>query len=466
MQKIVIEPISRIEGEGKITIFVGSDGEVVKARFQMMEFRAFEEFVKGRMIWEMPLITSKICGICPIPQHLAAVKAAEAALGVKGIPDVALLLRKLLLAGGAIQDHALHFLYLAFPDFVFGSDTPPEKRSITGLLEKHPQLVKKAIFLRKCGVRMAEMIGGDSIYPVTAIPGGMTMPLTKDNIQEITALYRKGLDAAQECAELALKVVNSKMKNRFPQNSPSTKFMTLISKNNGFAHYQGDVRVIDEKGNALETFRASDYASFIDEDIERDSWAKFPFLRRSGRHEGVYRVGPLARLNAIEQIETPMAGKWLKQFKAFGDGLPVKDIIYYHLARTIELVYEFEQSLQILEDAGLTDRETRIPVSRQAGEGVGIVEAPRGTLIHHYKCGSRGEVTHANLIVPTTHNNAALQAAVTAVAKKVIKNGAINDAGRQQVEMAVRAYDPCLSCATHSWNASRRLPVEVVREEV
>lgn len=465
MQKIVIEPISRIEGEGKVTVFVGADGEVVKARFQMMEFRAFEEFVKGRMIWEMPLVTNKLCGICPIPQHLAAVKAVEAALGVKEIPDVALLLRKLLLAGGAIQDHALHFLYLAFPDFVFGSDTPPEKRSITGLLEKHPQLVKKAIFLRKCGVRMAEMIGGDSIYPVTAIPGGMTMPFNMENIHEITDIYKKGLGVAQECAELALKVVNSKVKKRFPQNSPPTKFMTLISKNNSLAHYQGDVRVIDEKGNALETFRSSDYASFIEEDVERDSWGKVPFLRKYGRHEGVYRVGPLARLNAIEQIETPKAGKWLKQFNALGDGRLVRDIIYYHLARTIELVYEFEQSLQMLEDTGLTDRETRIPVSRQAGEGVGIVEAPRGTLIHHYKCGSRGEVTHANFIVPTTHNNAALQEAVTAAAKQVINNGTINEAGRQQIEMAVRAYDPCLSCATHSWNASHRLPIEIIREE-
>lgn len=173
-KKIVIDPISRIEGEGKVSIFIGTDGEVVKARFQMMEFRAFEEFVKGRMIWDMPVITSKICGICPIPHHLAAVKAVEAVLGVNELPPAALLLRKLLLAGGAIQDHALHFLYLAFPDFVFGPETPPEKRSVAGLLEKHGALVKKAVFLRKCGVQLAEMISSHSIYPVTAIPGGMS----------------------------------------------------------------------------------------------------------------------------------------------------------------------------------------------------------------------------------------------------------------------------------------------------
>ena len=464
MRKIVIEPVSRIEGEGKVTVFVGADGGVVKARFQMMEFRAFEEFVKGRMIWEMPLITSKICGICPVPHHLAAVKAAEAALGVKEIPATALLLRKLLLAGAAIQDHALHFLYLAFPDFIFGPDIPPEKRSVAGLLEKHPQLVNKAIFLRKCGVRMAEMIGGNSIYPVTAIPGGMTRAFNSDDAREITAMYRQGLAIAEECAELAWKVVSSKVKDRFPRDTPPVKFMALVSGDNSLAHYDGQVRVIDEKGNPLETFRASDYATFIEEDVERDSWGKFPFLRKLGRHEGVYRVGPLARLNTIQRIGTEKADTWLERFQSLGGGRPIHDIIYYHLARCIELVYEFELSLQLLEAPAVTGRETRIPVARKAGEGVGMVEAPRGTLIHHYWSGPRGEVTRANLIVPTTHNNAALQQSVTAAARRAVTNGTLNEAGRQRIEMAVRAYDPCLSCATHSWDASHRLTVEIIRK--
>jgi coenzyme F420-reducing hydrogenase alpha subunit len=463
MRKIVIEPVSRIEGEGKIIVFVGADGKVVKAHFQMMEFRAFEEFVKGRMIWEMPLITSKICGICPVPHHLAAVKAAEAALGVKEIPPTALLLRKLLLAGGSIQDHALHFLYLAFPDFIFGSDSPPEKRSVAGLLEKHPKLVNKAIFLRKCGVRMAEMVGGDSIYPVTAIPGGMAKPFNRDDVREIKAMYRQGIDLAQECAELAWKVVNSKVQNRFPQDTLPVKFMALVSDDNSLSHYDGQVRVIDEKGNPLETFRASDYATFIEEDVERDSWSKVPFLRKLGRHEGVYRVGPLARLNAISRINSERAGRWLERFQSIGGGQPVHDIIYYHLARCIELIYEFEQSLQLLEDKAVTGRKTRIAVSRKAGEGVGVVEAPRGTLIHHYECNDRGEVTRANLIVPTTHNNAALQQSVTATAARVVTNGTLNEEGRQQIEMAVRAYDPCLSCATHSWDANHRLKIKIIR---
>ncbi len=463
MQKIVIEPISRIEGEGKVTIFVGANNEVIKARFQMLEFRAFEEFVKGRMIWEMPLITSKICGICPVPHQLAAVKAAEAALGVKEIPPTALLLRKLILAGGAIQDHALHFLYLAFPDFIFGAETPPEKRSVTGLLEKHPDLAKKAIFLRKSGVRMVEMIGGNSIYPVTAVPGGMTKSLAQDDVREIEKIYRQGLAMAEECAELAWKVVTSQVKDRFPQNTPTTKFLSLVSKDNELAHYDGQLRITDEKGNPLETFPASDYTTFIEEDVERDSWAKFPFLRRLGRHDGVYRVGPLARLNTINWIRTEKAGAWLEKFKTLGGGQPVHEIIYYHLARCIELLYEYEMSLKLLKDETVTGQETRIPVARREGEGVGIVEAPRGTLIHHYWCGQRGEVTRSNMIVPTTHNNAALNQAVTSAAKQFVNDGELDEAGRQQIEMAVRTYDPCLSCATHSWDADRRLKIEILR---
>lgn len=465
MQKLVIEPISRIEGEGKVTVFVGADNEVVKARFQMLEFRAFEEFVKGRMIWEMPLITSKICGICPVPHHLAAVKAAEAALGVKEIPKTALLLRELLLGGGAIQDHSLHFLYLAFPDFIFGADTAPAKRSVTGLLEKHPGLAKKAIFLRKCGVRMAEMIGGHSIYPVTAVPGGMSKPLSKDDVLEIKKMYKQGLAIAEECTDLAWKVVNSKVKERYPLDKPATKYLALISSDNCLTHYDGQVRITDGKGNPLETFHASDYETFIEEDVERDSWSKFPFLRKLGRHDGLYRVGPLARLNTVNRISTEKAGLWLERFQSLGEGQPVHDIIYYHLARCIEIIFEFEMSLKLLENDATVGQKTRIPVSRREGEGVGIVEAPRGTLIHHYWCGQRGEVTRANFIVPTTHNNAALNQTVTAAAKHAVVNGILDENGRQRIEMAVRTYDPCLSCATHSWDADHRLPIEIIQIE-
>jgi F420-non-reducing hydrogenase large subunit len=215
----------------------------------------------------------------------------------------------------------------------------------------------------------------------------------------------------------------------------------------------------------LETFRASDYATFIEEGIERDSWGKFPYLSKLGRHDGMYRVGPLARLNIVEKIGLPKADQWLHRFKSLGKAQPVHDIIFYHLARCIELVYEFEQSLCYFKHPALSATKTRIPVTRRAGQGVGIVEAPRGTLIHHYSCGSRGEVVQANLIVPTTHNNSSLQQSVTAAAKQVVKDGILDETGRQCIEMAVRAYDPCLSCATHSWDADHRLKIEIQRYE-
>ncbi len=463
MKKIVIEPVSRVEGEGRVLVFVDNDGELVKARFQMMEFRAFEEFVKGRMIWDMPVITSKICGICPIPQHLASVKAAEAALGVEEIPETALLLRKMLLAGGEIQDHALHFLYLAFPDFVFGAETAPEKRSITGLLETHPDLVEKGIFLRKCGVKVAELVSANSIYPVTSIPGGMSRSIRKSDISSLEKMIEEGLVFAEECVILAWEVVNSKVKDKYPRDIGPTKFMSLLSDDGCVDHYDGKVVVLDEKGNQVERFRSEDYPTFIDEDVERDTWGKFPYLRKYGRKDGMYRVGPLARLNAAGSIHGQKSEEWFNKFKGLAGGNAVQDMVYYHFARCIELLSEFELVLELLRNEKIASDEVRVVVNRCEGEGVGIVEAPRGTLIHHYGCNKRGEVVKANFLVPTTHNNEALNQAVTATAKMTIKNGELDEGAKQQIEMAVRAYDPCLSCATHSWGADKRIKIDIIR---
>lgn len=276
-------------------------------------------------------------------------------------------------------------------------------------------------------------------------------------------MLAKGLEIAEECAELAWKIVQSGVKNKFPTDLAPTKFMAMVDDNKGLTHYDGKVMVIDEKGNPLETFRASDYATFIEEDVERDTWGKFPYLRKYGRHQGMYRVGPLARLNAVDHLHTEKGNGWLKKFKSIGDGQAVQDIVFYHLARCIELVYEFEAAMIIMEDKNVLSTDTRIPVKRDEGEGTGIVEAPRGTLFHHYKCNKRGEVTSADLIVPTTHNNEALNLAVTASARQVVQDGEIDEGGKQQIEMTVRAYDPCLSCATHSWGDTDRLNIEILK---
>jgi NAD-reducing hydrogenase large subunit len=461
MSKQTIHPISRIEGDGKVTLYLDEQGRIERARFQVLEFRGFEEFVKGRLLWEMPLITSKICGICPIPHHLAAVKAAESALVVGQLPDTALKLRKLLLDGGSIQDHALHFLYLAFPDFVFNATTPEEKRGLVGLLEQYPKLTKRAIFLRRAGVSLAEAIGGHAIYPVTPIPGGMSRPLAAGEVKPLQAMLQQALGYAEEVITQAWKVSSS-----LPEKLPTTlvsAFMALTGPESGVAHYDGQVRVMDEEGRTVHRFRAADYEEFIEEEVERDSWSKFPFLRKLGPRDGIYRVGPLARCNMTQHFSTPLADTWLAQFKTLGQGQPLQSIFYYHVCRCIELVHHIESALNLLADPAITDSEVRIPVQRRAGDGVGVVEAPRGTLIHHYRCRDNGEVEFANMIVPTTHNNRALNATVEEVAQRLVKDGQLSPGARQKLEMAVRTYDPCLSCATHAHGSDQELAVEFVQ---
>ena len=460
MSRITINPISRIEGDGKVTIHLDEQGRVEKARMQILEFRGFEEFVKGRLLWEMPLITSKICGICPIPHHLAAVKAAEAALGVTELPPTAVMLRRLLLDAGSIQDHTLHFLYLAFPDFVYNAATPPEKRGIVGLMADYPDLVQRAIFLRKCGVTLAEKIGAHSIYPVTAIPGGMSRPLDRNEVPQLTEMMTKALAYAEDLVRQAWKI-SSKLPEKMP-SAQRTHFMALVSPEGNAAHYDGAVKVVDQQRRALWAFRPSDYEEYIEEECERDSWSKFPFLKKLGSHEGVYRVGPLARCNIANHLHTPVADQWLQQLKATSAGVPLQSVYAYHVCRCIELVHHIECVLEGLADPELTSTEVRIPVQRRAGEGVGAVEAPRGTLFHHYRCRSNGEVEMANMIVPTTHNNRAMNQTVLETATACVKDGAISESGRQKIEMALRAYDPCLSCATHSWDRPTGLTIELI----
>lgn len=463
MEKLKISPVSRIEGEGQITIYVDDNGNIERARFQMLEFRGFEEFLKQRPIWEMPLITSKICGICPIPHHLAAVKAAEAALGVSEIPPLAIKLRKLLLDGGSIQDHALHFIYLAFPDFVFdASEVKPEKRSVIGLFKDYPDLVKKGIFLRKFGVTLAEAVGGHSIYPTTAIPGGMSRPIDEQKRTQLLDMLDEALQYAEETAKLAWKATVG-LSKKYPANF-SSKFMGL-SRDGNCAHYDGSIVVIDEAGKVNSRFEADDYEVYIEESVERDSWGKFPFLKKQGVRDGVYRVGPMARLNIAESINGESATKWLAKYKELAGKKPNQHLFSYHLARCIELVSHLEAVGQVLQDQDITGKEVRTPVQRAAGEGVGAVEAPRGTLIHHYRCNDKGVVEYANLIVPTTHNNFALNASLAEVAEEVVKDGKLDDRGTQRMEMAVRAYDPCLSCATHAWTPDKKngAQIKIVR---
>ena len=446
-KKIIIEPVSRVEGHGKVTIHLDAEGNVGEARFHVQEFRGFEKFCEGRMLWEMPLITSRICGICPVSHHLASVKATEDLLGIQ-IPPAAVLLRKLMHMSQFIQNHALHFFYLTAPDLLIGPDAEPLERNIVGLLSKDKELAQKAIRLRQIGQSIIERVGGRSIHPVTAIPGGMSKPLSHQDRFEAL----KEIEEALEISKVALhtcKKLFEEYSELIPKfGSVQAKYMSL-NHNGSLELYDGTIRIMNNDGTTADEFDPKRYLEFIGEYTEDDTYLKFPYYKKEDRENGMYRVGPLARLNTVQSIDTPLAGRELVEFKELGKGLPVNNTMYYHYARIIELVYAAEKAKELLADDNIVSRETRIAVNRQAGEGVGVIEAPRGTLIHHYLADDMGKIEKVNIIVSTTHNNAAINKSVTEVASNYIKHGQTSEGLLNRVEMVVRCYDPCLSCSTH-----------------
>lgn len=446
-KKITIDPVSRVEGHGKVTIELDEQGNAVASRFHVQEFRGFEKFCEGRMVWEMPVITSRICGICPVSHHLAAVKATDHLLGVE-IPPAAVMLRELMHLGQFINSHSLHFFYLTAPDLLFGPDADPVERNIAGVLVHYPELAQKAIRLRQIGQDMIERVGGRSIHPVTAIPGGISKPLSHED----RFIMLKQLDEALSLTGLALDTCKKFFEDYsglVPAfGSLSGKYLALV-KNDSLELYEGKLRLTESGGNTVEEFDPAGYLDYIGEYTSDYSYAKFPYYKKEGREKGLYRVGPLARLNVAEKIDTPVAGRELQQFKELGKESSVNETMYYHYARIIELVYAVERSRELLQDDTIVSRKTRVPVERRAGEGVGVMEAPRGTLIHHYWADDLGRIERVNIIVSTAHNNAAINKSAHEVAKAFIKGGEIREGFLNRVEMVIRCYDPCLSCSTH-----------------
>jgi NAD-reducing hydrogenase large subunit len=445
---ITISPVSRVEGHGKVTIHLDRNNEVTESRLHVLEFRGFEKFCEGRLMSEMPVITTRICGICPVSHHLASVKACDAALGV-AIPPAAKKLRELMHMGQFIHSHALHFFFLAAPDFVLGPASDPAKRNVLGIIEADPELAKKAIRLRKYGQNIVERVGGRAIHPVTAIPGGMSKPLShKDRFDS-----GKELEDGLELAKLALDIgkgVFEKYAAIVPRFAPlETKCMGLVKEEN-LELYDGRLRIIDEDGERINEFDPGKYLDFLGEHVEDWSYMKFPFYKKYGYPEGAYRVGPLGRLNVAGAIATPLANQELAEFKKLGGCRPVQETLYYHYARLIELLYAVERARELIHDDQIVSEDVRVKVDRRRGEGVGVVEAPRGTLIHHYWADESGKIEKANIIVATAHNNTAINMSVNAVAKEFVKGGKIEEGALNMVEMAVRCYDPCLSCATHA----------------
>ncbi|NVM29139.1 MAG: Ni/Fe hydrogenase subunit alpha [Candidatus Helarchaeota archaeon] len=444
-----INVATRVEGHAKITFLLDKRGQLLDAHFHVTEFKGFEKFMQGRMFYDAPRITTRACGICPVSHHLASAKACDDLLGVD-IPETAKLLRELMHMGQMIHSHALHFFFLAAPDFILGSESKPEDRNVVGLLKKDPELVKKAIEIRKFGHNLIELIGGKAIHPVTAIPGGMSKGITQieqekrlSELKQIFPIYNDLLDICKSHL-----IQNSEFINNF--SVIETNFVGL-TKNGAFELYDGNIRVTDNGCHIIDDMPPNKYFQGIAEHVEPWTYLKFPFLKIKGWPNGIYRVGPLARLNICESMRTPKAQQALKEFRALY-GRPANQTLAYHLARLIELLYALERAKELLEDKNLISTNIRKKVERTAGEGIGVVEAPRGTLIHHYKANSNGKLIDVNLIVATVNNNAAINQSIKVAARQLIQDGNIPKDGLNRIEMAIRAYDPCLTCAAHSIN--------------
>lgn len=456
-QKITIEPVTRIEGHAKVTIHLNDQGTVERAYMHVNEFRGFEKFCEGRMYFEMPSITPRICGICPVSHHLASAKAGDDLMSCPP-PRPAALLRELMHMGQIIQSHGMHFFELAGPDLLLGFDSDPATRNVVGLIGANPGLAVQAVNLRKFGQEIIHTLGGRRIHPNFAVPGGVNKTLDPKDRDAILA----GVDQAVASIQVGLKIMkgwaeaNQEDINKFAVFP--TGYFGLVTPDNGLELYDGEVRLIGADGTQLEKFDGRNYLDYIAEHVENWSYLKFPYYKKLGWPDGVYRVGPLGRLNISDHIDTPLANAELKIFKAINPGRPVENTLYYHYARLIEALFAAERVRILCEDPDITGSDILNTRKDNRGQGVGIIEAPRGTLFHHYWTDEHGQLQRVNLIVSTGHNNWAMSNAVDSVAKTYISGHEIREGLLNRVEAAIRAYDPCLSCSTH---AVGQMPIEL-----
>jgi NAD-reducing hydrogenase large subunit len=460
-RKIVIDPITRVEGHGKVTLHLNEANEVEEARFHVVEFRGFERFIQGRMYWEAPVIIQRLCGICPVSHHLAAAKAMDMVVGVKELTPTAEKMRRLMHYGQIFQSHALHFFHLCSPDLLFGFDAPVGIRNVIGVMQEYPDLGKQAILMRKYGQEVIGATGGRKIHPTSAIPGGINKNLS---IEERDAL-RRDIDQMIEWCDDAIAVcINFVCEKKelckqfaaFPSNH-----LSLVGDDGRMDLYDGKLKAIDAEGKTIFTdIEVTKYRDHIIEEIRPWSYMKFPHISSLGKDNGWYRVGPLAEINCCDFIDTPLAETARKAFLA--DANPNNATLGYHQARLICMLHAAEKIKEYLFDDDLQGNDLLVQGERQR-EGIAVVEAPRGTLFHHYEVNEDDQIVRANLIVSTTNNNEAINQAVKHVARKYISGKQeITEGLLNHIEVAIRAYDPCLSCATH---ALGQMPLVVTLED-
>jgi NAD-reducing hydrogenase large subunit len=458
LRRVAIDPVSRVEGHGKVTILLDDNNKVHQVRLHIVEFRGFEKFIQGRPYWEVPVMVQRLCGICPVSHHLAASKALDMMLGVKQLTPTAEKIRRLMHAGQILQSHALHFFHLASPDLLFGFGSDVAARNVVGVIAAHPEIAKKGVFLRKYGQEVIRMTAGKRVHGTGSIPGGVNKSLSAEeraellkDIYQMVAWSRDAVGMIRQLFEQNLAEYNAFGRFR-------SAGMCLVSPDGAMDLYHGGLRARDADGKTLfDHFDYGRYWEVIAEGVKPWSYMKFPFFKSLGPDEGSYRVGPLTRVTHCDSIPTALADKAREDFMAFDGSSATGATLGYHWARMIEMLHAAETIKDLLHDDDIIGHDLMATGTRQE-RGVGVIEAPRGTLIHHYRVDENDLVIRANLIVSTTHNNQAMNTAVREVAKQYLDGVEITEGLLNHIEIAIRAFDPCLSCATH---ALGQMPLEV-----
>jgi NAD-reducing hydrogenase large subunit len=448
-RRILIDPVTRIEGHARITIYLDDRGKVADARFHVTEFRGFETFCQGRLVWEMPALCARVCGICPISHLLASSKAGDAILGVR-IPPAAEKLRRLANLAQIVQSHALSFFHLSSPDLLLGFDAPPEQRNIFALASSHPDMARAGIRLRAYGQSILAQLTGKRIHASWAVPGGVRWPLTLEARTDLGA----GVDEQVDATRRAIDVYRTSLA-RFEEEVRSfgtfpSYFLALVGLDDTWETYDGQLRLIDTNGSTVTSVEPGAYGETFGEATESWSYLKSPYYLPAGYPDGIYRVGPLARLNIASRMGTPLADQEHAEFRALGSGTAVTGSFHYHYARLIEILASLELIKSLVQDAELDSEDCRADAGINRLEGVGVSEAPRGTLFHHYRVDRNGVIQWVNLLIATGQNNLAMQRTIGQIARAYVRDAHFTEGALNRIEAGIRAYDPCLSCSTHA----------------
>lgn len=458
LRRVAIDPVTRVEGHGKVTLLLDEENRIKQARLHIVEFRGFEKFIQGRPYWEAPVIVQRLCGICPVSHHLAAAKAADQLVGVEQITPTAEKVRRLMHLGQTLQSHALHFFHLSSPDLLFGYDDDISHRNIIGVLKDYPEIAKQGVLMRKYGQEVIRVTAGKRVHGTAALPGGVNKSVHHDEKRYLLEEIDQIIEWSSEAVELARRLFTEDAEHSLDFATIDTNMMGMSRHDGALELFHGGLRAKRADGSMIfDNVDYRDYEMYIREQVKPWSYMKFPYLSELGPDDGWYRVGPLARVNNCDFISTPLAEKARVEFRSLVNNGLVQSTLAYHWARMIETLYCAEGIRDLLNDPDISGNDLQVRGEMQSC-GIGAIEAPRGTLFHHYEIDDEGLITKANLIVSTTNNNSAMNASVRAAAHSLFDGREITEPMLNSIEVAIRAYDPCLSCATH---ALGKMPLQV-----